>query len=92
MIRRRKLGILVPSSNVTMEYEMPMMAPPWVSFHFTRIPHTEDTEEQLGAMIDYIPETSELLAHARVDAIAFGGTSGSFVKGIGYDKRSDRSY
>lgn len=87
MIRRRKLGILVPSSNVTMEYEMPMMAPPGVSFHFSRIPHTEDTEEQLGAMIDSIPETSELLAHARVDAIAFGCTSGSFVKGIGYDKR-----
>jgi len=66
---------------------MPMMAPPGVSFHFSRIPHTEDTEEQLGAMIDSIPETSELLAHARVDAIAFGCTSGSFVKGIGYDKR-----
>jgi len=87
MIRRRKLGILVPSSNVTMEYEMPMMAPPGVSFHFSRIPQTEDTEEQLEAMIDYIPEKSDLLAHARVDAIAFGCTSGSFVKGMGYDKK-----
>jgi len=87
MIRRRKLGVLVPSSNVTMEYEMPMMAPPGVSFHFSRIPQTEDTEEQLAAMIDYIPEKSKLLAHARVDAIAFGCTSGSFVKGVGYDKR-----
>jgi len=87
MIRRRKLGILVPSSNVTMEYEMPMMAPPGVSFHFSRIPQTEDTEEQLEAMIDYVPEKSNLLAHARVDAIAFGCTSGSFVKGIGYDKK-----
>lgn len=87
MIRRRKLGVLVPSSNVTMEYEMPMMAPPGVSFHFSRIPQTEDTEEQLAAMIDYIPEKSKLLAHARVDAIAFGCTSGSFIKGMGYDKR-----
>ncbi|MBE3093428.1 MAG: aspartate/glutamate racemase family protein [Actinobacteria bacterium] len=87
MIRRRKLGILVPSSNVTMEYEMPMMAPQGVSFHFSRIPQTEDTEEQLEAMIDYVPEKSNLLAHARVDAIAFGCTSGSFVKGMGYDKK-----
>lgn len=70
-----------------MEYKMSMMAPPGVSFHFSRIPATEDTEEQLAAMIDYIPEKSKLLAHARVDAIAFGCTSGSFVKGIGYDKR-----
>jgi len=87
MIRRRKLGILVPSSNITMEYEMPMMAPLGVSFHFSRIPQTEDTEEQLEAMIDYIPEKSKLLAHAKVDAIAFGCTSGSFVKGMGYDKK-----
>lgn len=87
MIRRRKMGILVPSSNVTMEYEMPLMAPQGVSFHFSRIPQTEDTEEQLEAMIDYVPEKSNLLAHARVDAIAFGCTSGSFVKGMGYDKK-----
>jgi len=86
MIRRRKLGILVPSSNVTMEYEIPIMAPQGVSFHFSRIPQTEDTEEQLEAMINYVPEKSELLAHARVDAIAFGCTSGSFIKGLGYDK------
>ncbi|NQS90157.1 hypothetical protein HQ584_10255 [Patescibacteria group bacterium] len=38
-------------------------------------------------MIDYVPEKSNLLAHARVDAIAFGCTSGSFVKGMGYDKK-----
>jgi len=87
VIRRRKLGILVPSSNVTMEYEMPIMAPQGVSFHFSRIPQTEDTEEQLAAMVDYIPEKSNLLAHAKVDAIAFGCTSGSFIKGIGYDKK-----
>jgi len=86
MIRRRKLGILVPSSNVTMEYELPMMAPPGISFHFARIPQTEDTEEQLEAMVNYVPEKSKLLAHARVDAIAFGCTSGSFIKGISYDK------
>ena len=58
-----------------------------MSFHFSRIPQTEDTEEQLEAMIDYVPEKSNLLAHARVDAIAFGCTSGSFVKGMGYDKK-----
>ena len=87
MIRRRKLGILVPSSNVTMEYEIPMMAPQGVSFHFSRIPQTEDTEEQLMNMIDYVPEKSSLLVHARVDAIAFGCTSGSFIKGMGYDKK-----
>ncbi|USS40046.1 aspartate/glutamate racemase family protein [Thermococcus aggregans] len=87
MIRRCKLGVLVPSSNITMEYELYKMAPDGVSIHFSRIPQTEDTEEQLAAMIDYVPQAAELLAHARVDAIAFGCTSGSFIKGVGYDKQ-----
>ena len=87
MFRRRKFGVLVPSSNITIEYELYKMAPPGVSFHFSRIPQNEDTEEQIAAMFDYIPEKSKLLAHARVDAIAFGCTSGSFIKGIGYDKK-----
>ncbi|MDD3427323.1 MAG: maleate cis-trans isomerase [Caldisericia bacterium] len=87
MIHRRRLGILVPSSNVTLEYEIPIMAPSGVSLHFERIPQTEDTEEQLSAMIEYIPEKAKLLSHARVDAIAFGCTSGSFIKGMGYDKK-----
>ncbi len=87
MIRRRKLGLLIPSSNITLEYEMPMMAPKGVSVHFSRIPQTEDNEEQLSAMIDYVPEKAELLAHAKVDIIGFGCTSGSFIKGMGYDKK-----
>jgi maleate isomerase len=87
MIRRRKLGLLIPSSNITLEYEMPMMAPCGVSLHFSRIPQTEDNEEQLSAMIDYVPEKAKLLAHARVDIIGFGCTSGSFIKGMGYDQK-----
>jgi len=62
------------------------MAPEGVTIHFTRIPQTEDTEEQLAAMINYVPQAAQLLAHARVDAIAFGCTSGSFIKGTGYDR------
>jgi len=87
MIRRRKLGVLIPSSNVTMEYEIPMIVPKGVSLHFSRIPQTEDTEEQLSAMFGGIPECAELLAHAKVDAIALGCTSGSFIKVMGYDKK-----
>jgi maleate isomerase len=57
-----------------------------VSLHFERIPQIEDTEEQLSAMIKYVPEKAELLSHAKVDVIAFGCTSGSFIKGMGYDR------
>jgi len=70
-----------------MDYELYKMAPEGVTLHFTRIPPTEDTEEQLAAMINYVPSAANLLAHARVNAIAFGCTSGSFIKGTGYDKQ-----
>jgi len=87
MIQRRRISILVPLSNVTMEYEMPLMTPSGVSFHFSRIPVTETTEGQLSNIINYIPEKSKLLAHTKVDVICFGCTSGSFVEGRNYDKK-----
>ncbi len=75
-----RLGFIVPSWNTVMEYETVRMAPPGVSLHFARIPHTSDAEEVLVKMIDEAPHVAETLAHANVDAICFGCTGGSFVR------------
>jgi len=61
------------------------MAPPGVSIHFSRVRLSEDTEEQILAMINYVPRAAEDLKHAGVDVVAFGCTAGSFIKGLGYD-------
>jgi maleate cis-trans isomerase len=76
----KKLGIIVPSWNTVMEYECARMAPEGVSVHFTRIHHTNDEEETLLRMIHEVPHLAELLGHAKLDAICFGCTGGSFVR------------
>ena len=82
---KHQLGLIVPSWNTAMEYECWRMAPPGVSIHSSRISHTEDSEEAFLHMIETAPAAAEVLAHAKVNAICFGCTGGSFVK-PGYDQ------
>jgi len=80
-----RLGVIVPSGNTLLETEFCRLPINGVSFHFTRVVNYLDTEEELSAMADQAPNAAELLSHAKVHAIAFGCTSGSFLYGKGYD-------
>lgn len=82
---KHRMGLIIPSWNTVMEYECIRIAPPGISIHSSRIPHTDDSEETLLRMIGKAPAAAEVLAHARVSAICFGCTGGSFVK-TGYDQ------
>jgi maleate isomerase len=83
----RKLGLIVPSWNTVMEYEVQRMAAPAMSAHSVRIPHTADTEENLLALATHAPEVAKLLAHAKVDVIGYGCTAGGFLKGPAGDRQ-----
>jgi maleate isomerase len=80
-----QLGIIVPSWNTAMEYECWRMAPEGISLHASRIPHTDDSEATLLHMVEKAPGAAEVLGHAKVSAICFGCTGGSFVR-PGYDQ------
>jgi len=84
---RARIGILVPASDTTCENEFRKMAPEGVSIHVSRMafPGT-NTPEALSRLIDEVEEVAKLLIPASVDAIAFCCTSGSFIKGPGYDQ------
>jgi len=77
----RKLGLIVPSWNTVMEYEVQRMAGGAMSVHTARIPHTADTEEKLLWLGTQAPEAAKLLAHAKVDVICYGCAAGGFLKG-----------
>lgn len=77
----RKLGIIVPSWNTVMEYEVQRMADGAMSVHTARIPHTADTEEKLLWLGTQAPAAAGLLAHAKVDVICYGCAAGGFLKG-----------
>jgi maleate isomerase len=81
-----RLGVIVPSANTVLEPDFFHAAPPGTQLHFTRVWNAEDTPEQLAAIGGESARAAELLSHARVRAIAFGCTSGSFLEGLDYDR------
>ena len=87
MTRPIRLGMLTPSSNTTLEPVTTAMlsALPSVSAHFSRFPVTEIalTDNALAQFDDRpILAAAELLAHAKVDVIAWNGTSSGW---LGFD-------
>ena len=88
---RARLGMLTPSSNTILEpVTAAMLADvPGVTAHFSRFPVTEIalSPAALGQFDDApILRAAELLAHARVDVIAWNGTSAAWI-GFDSDER-----
>ena len=88
MPKRIRLGMLTPSSNTVVETMTAAMLSgvPEVSAHFSRFKVTEiaasaASDRQFGE--DEILRAAELLAHAKVDVIAWNGTSASW---LGFDR------
>ncbi|NPA47982.1 MAG: maleate cis-trans isomerase [Thermococci archaeon] len=84
---RARIGLLVPSSNTTMEPELWKMAPEGVSLHAARMRLTEVIEAGLREMERQAGAAAETLVDAGVDVILYGCTSGSLIGGRGYDVR-----
>lgn len=84
---RAKVGVILPSLNVTMEPEFYRMAPEGVTFHFTRMFLAEGTKEGLELMHKDVEPCTKLLMTAEVDLILFGCTTGSLVGGVGWDTK-----
>ncbi len=82
----QRLGVIIPSSNTTVEYEFSRaLHGSGVSLHVARIPLKDVTIEGLETMEKGNQAAAELLKDANVDLVAFACTSGSLFKGIGYD-------
>ena len=65
------------------------MAPDGVSVHTARVDLTEATIEGLSNMMDddRIENAARMLGHRTpTDVVTFGGTSATFMRGIGYDE------
>lgn len=84
MQNRRKLGLLTPSSNTIMEPRAAEVVSGLddVSVHFSRVEVTEISMRD-GTLLHpgFEPQlkAADLLVQARVDVIAWGGTSGGWV-------------
>lgn len=83
-----RLGVLVPSVNTVVEPDMYRMAPPGITIHFSRlpVPSDETTVENLERLEDHLEESLQSLEQARIKAVSFACTSGSFIKGRSWDR------
>ena len=85
-----RIGNIVPSSNTVLEPIMAQISLDVgdVSVHFSRLQVTEITLQEKGVRqfdIAKFVSAAQLLAEARMDVIAWNGTSGSWL-GLDYDR------
>lgn len=81
-----RIGLLVPSSNTTVEPEFYRALPREVTLHTARLYLTQIAPESILRMVEDLEAQSRLLASAAVDVIVLGATAPSFLKGLGYDR------
>jgi maleate isomerase len=81
-----RIGLLVPSSNTTVEPEFYRALPRDVTLHTARLYLTRITPEAILNMVAEMETQARLLASADVGVIVLGATAPSFLKGLGYDR------
>ncbi len=84
MPKQIRLGIIVPSSNTTMEMEFNKIKPKNASIHAARMKLRKVTAKSLMEMEAEAEKEAMKLADAKVDVIAYGCTTGSLVKGANH--------
>jgi maleate isomerase len=95
--RRLRIGLVVPSSNTTMESELPELfrrrerhAPERFTFHASRMRMTAVTPEALAAMNDQGVRCAQELADARCDALAYACLVAVMAAGPGAHALAER--
>ena len=95
--RTYRIGQIVPSSNTTMETEIPAMlrareavAPERFTFHSSRMRMKQVTKEELAAMDADSDRCAAELADARVDVLGYACLVAIMSMGKGYHCQSER--
>ena len=83
--RRARIGVITPMGE-SVEYAFNKYAPDGVAFSCTRLSFPGPTPEGLIYLSDQVEETAKKFAKRHYDVILFGCTSGSCIKGFGFDK------
>lgn len=82
---RAKIGLISPMSE-NAEHAFHIYAPEGVSFASTKINFPGPTPEGLMILTDRLEETAAMYKGYDVDLVVFGCTSGSCIKGFGWDQ------
>jgi maleate cis-trans isomerase len=88
MSSRKRIGLIVPSTNTTCEADFQMAVPRGVTIHGQRLWLTNEGtgDDVFNRMNAEIEVGARYLSTAKVDVIVYGCTTGSFFKGPGWDR------
>jgi len=81
----RRVGMLIPSSNTSIERDYPRWMPRHLSFHFARLTMTRLDAEGMAEQLADMRRAATSLADARVDAILLCQTAASYWMGQAWD-------
>jgi maleate isomerase len=83
---RRRIGLLLPSSNTTQEPEFARILPDGITLHVARLPLRTVEASSTERIVADIETESRKLADADVNAIVLAATAPSSRHGVGYDQ------
>lgn len=93
-----RIGLIVPSSNTTMETEIPAMLrareairPERFTFHSSRTRLKKVNHEELTAMVNDSSRCAVELADARVDVMGYACLVATMSQGLGFHRRSEQT-
>src|SRR5438094_8284077 len=88
MALRKRIGVMVPSTNTTFEADFQIVAPDNVTIHGQRLWLTNDAQDADGMnrMNAEVESGARYLATANVNVVVYGCTTGSFYRGPGWDR------
>ena len=82
-----RIGLILPSSNTTMEPEFCKMLPAHFTLHTARMRLRNVTVRELSSMEKQAVKAAHELSDAKISAVSYGCTSGSLFRGVGQDRR-----
>ena len=87
MSPRKRIGVMIPSTNTTCEADFQLTVPREVTIHGQRLWMTNEGTGDAAyvRMNGEIESGARYLATAHVDVVVYGCTTGSFYKGPGWD-------
>jgi maleate cis-trans isomerase len=85
-----KLGLMVPSSNTSVEIDFRRAARPGVSVHTARMWLTGSDADVLDRMNEDMETAARHLGSAAVELVVYACTGGSLYGGVGYDTETAR--
>lgn len=87
MNRQPRVAVLVPSTDTTVERELPLLLAGRATVHFARMGLPDVTPRGLAIMEDNALAAAALLADISPDVVLFACTSGSFFRGAEHERQ-----